>query len=82
LPRWWACRIARGYTKAISGRFVGVLGCSHLEHLARALGPAVIQAVASAYSKQFADGVLPPPTSRPRSAPWLKDTRSEHSERH
>jgi len=66
--------IARGYTKAVSGRFVGVLGCSHLEHLARALGPAVIQAVASGYSKQFADGVLPPPAARPRSAPWLKDT--------
>jgi hypothetical protein len=53
---------------------VGVLGCSHLEHLARSLGPAVIQAVASGYSKQYADGVLPPPTARPTSAPWLKNT--------
>jgi hypothetical protein len=66
--------IGRGYTKAITERFVGVLGCSHLEHLARSLGPAVIQAVASGYSKQFADGVLPPPSARPSRAPWLVNT--------
>jgi hypothetical protein len=66
--------IGRGYTKAVTDRFVGVLGCSHLEHLARSLGPAVIQAVASGYSKQYADGILSPPSSRPTGAPWLKNT--------
>lgn len=66
--------IGRGYTKAVSERFVGVAGCSHIEHLARAVGPAVVQAVASGYSAQLRDGVLPPPERRRGGAPWLRNT--------
>ncbi len=40
--------VARGYTSAVQERFGRELGCSHLEFLARAIGPAVIQAVPSA----------------------------------
>ena len=36
--------IAQGFTKAVQERFGRAKGCSHLEFLARALGPAVIQA--------------------------------------
>jgi hypothetical protein len=39
--------VARGYTSAVQARFGRELGCSHLEFLARAIGPAVIQAVPS-----------------------------------
>jgi Protein of unknown function (DUF2889) len=43
--------VARGYTRAVQERFGRQLGCSHLEFLARALGPAVIQAMPSAASR-------------------------------
>ena len=39
--------VARGYTSAVQERFGRERGCSHLEFLARAIGPAVIQAVPS-----------------------------------
>jgi hypothetical protein len=39
--------IGRGYTGAVQERFGRQRGCSHLEFLARTLGPAVIQGVAS-----------------------------------
>lgn len=39
--------IARGYTREVQARFGGPRGCTHLEHLARSLGPVVIQAVTS-----------------------------------
>jgi hypothetical protein len=44
--------VARGYTSAVQERFGRERGCSHLEFLARALGPAVIQATTSAAAWQ------------------------------
>jgi hypothetical protein len=44
--------IARGYTSAVQERFGRERGCSHLEFLARALGPTVIQATTSAAAWQ------------------------------
>ncbi len=51
--------VARGYTRAVQDRFGRQRGCSHLEFLARALGPAVIQAITSAASmrRKLGDGV-------------------------
>jgi hypothetical protein len=46
--------IARGYGRAVQERFLGVAGCSHLEHMARTLGPAVVQATQSARAHQRA----------------------------
>ena len=40
--------VARGYNRAVQERFIGVAGCTHLEFMARALGPAVVQATQSA----------------------------------
>ncbi|MEO5842423.1 MAG: DUF2889 domain-containing protein [Acidimicrobiales bacterium] len=40
--------IARGYNRAVQERFIGIAGCTHLEFMARALGPAVVQAAQSA----------------------------------
>jgi hypothetical protein len=45
--------IGRGYVKEVQRRFVGAAGCSHLDHLARGLGPAVIQALASSHARQM-----------------------------
>ncbi len=43
--------IARGYTREVQERFGRVKGCSHLEFLARAVGPVVIQAIPSSASR-------------------------------
>jgi hypothetical protein len=39
--------IGRGYTRAVQERFGGARGCTHLEQLARTMGPVVIQAMTS-----------------------------------
>jgi hypothetical protein len=39
--------VARGYTRSVQSLFGGPKGCTHLEQLARAVGPVVIQAVTS-----------------------------------
>ncbi len=39
--------VARGYTNAVQERFGRQRGCSHLEFLARALGPVVVQGLTS-----------------------------------
>src|SRR5205085_8293730 len=44
--------IARGYNRAVQERFIGIAGCTHLEFMARALGPAVVQATQSARSHE------------------------------
>ena len=48
--------VARGYTSAVQERFGRERGCSHLEFLARAIGPAVIQAVTSSLHWQVEQG--------------------------
>jgi hypothetical protein len=48
--------VARGYTRAVQDRFGRQRGCSHLEFLARALGPVVIQAVTSSASRRRQQG--------------------------
>jgi hypothetical protein len=48
--------VARGYTSAVQERFGRERGCSHLEFLARALGPAVVQAVTSTAAWQVERG--------------------------
>lgn len=48
--------IARGYTREVQSRFGGPRGCTHLEHLARSLGPVVIQAVTSRRALSVANG--------------------------
>jgi hypothetical protein len=39
--------VARGYSSAVQARFGRERGCSHMEFLARAMGPVVIQAITS-----------------------------------
>ena len=48
--------VARGYTSAVQERFGRERGCSHLEFLARAIGPAIVQSVTSAAAQQFEKG--------------------------
>jgi hypothetical protein len=48
--------VARGYTRAVQERFGGVSGCTHMEHLARSLGPVVIQAATSTMARSRTTG--------------------------
>jgi hypothetical protein len=48
--------VARGYTRAVQALFGGPRGCTHLEHLARSLGPAVIQSVTSRRALSVSQG--------------------------
>jgi DUF2889 family protein len=45
--------VSRGYSSAVQARFGRERGCSHLEFLARALGPVVIQAITSSASMRI-----------------------------
>lgn len=56
--------VARGYTSAVQERFGRERGCSHLEFLARAIGPAVVQSVTSAAAQQFERGGVYPDGGR------------------
>lgn len=44
--------IGRGYTRAVQERFGGPRGCTHLEQLARTIGPVIVQTVTSARARQ------------------------------
>lgn len=48
--------VARGYTRAVQERFGRQNGCAHLEFLARALAPVVIQVSGSAKNRAVARG--------------------------
>ncbi len=65
--------VARGYTRAVQERFGGPQGCSHLEHLARSLGPVVVQAVTSRRARALRRGETPDLLSG-AATPWARDT--------
>ena len=48
--------VARGYSGAVQERFGRERGCSHLEFLARAIGPVVVQGVTSSAAWQVEKG--------------------------
>lgn len=54
-------RIGPGYTKAVSALFAGPAGCTHLDHLARILGPVLIQARGSVTMRAIRLGEAEPP---------------------
>lgn len=68
--------VARGYTREVQARFGGPRGCTHLEHLARSLGPVVIQSVTSrralAVSNGESDDLLA--GGGGTGSPWARDS--------
>ncbi len=68
--------VARGYTREVQARFGGPRGCTHLEHLARSLGPVVIQAVTSrrlqAVTRGEAEDLLA--ASGDGGSPWARNS--------
>jgi hypothetical protein len=65
--------VARGYTRQVQERFGGIRGCSHLEHLARLIGPTVVQAAASLRARQVAEGA-DPDVGVAGGGQWLRNT--------
>lgn len=65
--------VARGYTREIQRRFGGPRGCTHLEHLARSLGPVVIQSVTSRRARSVVAGEAVDLMSDDGS-PWARDS--------
>ena len=58
--------VTRGYTREVQARFAGPKGCTHLEQLARSLGPVVVQAVTSRRARAVSTGALGRPPLRGR----------------
>ncbi len=65
--------VTRGYTREVQNRFAGPRGCTHLEQLARALGPVVVQAVTSRRARAVSTGQLDDLLSGGGS-PWARDS--------
>lgn len=64
--------VTRGYTRAVQDALGRARGCSHLEFLARALGPATIQAMASTSRRRGESFVRRENEASPSS--WLVNT--------
>jgi hypothetical protein len=63
--------VARGYMRAVQDRLGRERGCSHLEFLARAMGPATIQMISSSARRR---GQTTLRTSGNRDNSWLANT--------
>jgi len=64
--------VVRGYTRAVQDRLGRQRGCSHLEFLARAIGPAAIQTMASSRSRR-GDSVVTKSSTTDEGS-WLVNT--------
>jgi hypothetical protein len=65
--------VARGYTREVQRLFGGPKGCTHLEQLARSLGPVVVQAVTSRRALALSRGESGDPVTG-SSSPWARDS--------
>jgi hypothetical protein len=63
--------VGRGYTRKVQEAFGGPRGCTHLEQLARSLGPVVIQAMMSKRTQSPSDAK---PASPGTGVPWPRDS--------
>ena len=66
--------ISQGYTKAVQKRFGRERGCSHLEFLARSLGPVVIQALSASAARRVENGEDPGGVQVEGGLQWLTNT--------
>ena len=66
--------VSRGYTNAVQERFGRQRGCSHLEFLARALGPVVVQGLTSVGAHRAQRGVGEHPMAESGFGAFLANT--------
>ncbi|HZU78558.1 MAG TPA: DUF2889 domain-containing protein [Acidimicrobiales bacterium] len=84
MARLVGLRVGGGYTRAVQERFGGALGCTHLDQLARTMGPVVIQAVTSRRARRRDwESLATEVADQPRPFPlntchiWVKDGPAE-----
>jgi hypothetical protein len=65
--------VTRGFTRQVQERLGGPRGCSHLEQLARSLGPVVVQAVTSRRARAVSRGETGDVSSA-GSTPWAANS--------
>jgi hypothetical protein len=66
-------QVGRGYTREVQNLFGGPKGCTHLEHLARSLGPVVIQSVTSRRAQASSRGEVEEIIAE-TGTPWVRNT--------
>jgi hypothetical protein len=66
-------QVGRGFTREVQNRFGGPKGCTHLEHLARSLGPVVVQAATSKRALAASRGE-PQEVITETGTPWVRNT--------
>ncbi len=66
--------VARGFTRAVQDRFGRERGCSHLEFLARALGPVVIQSLNAAGARRMENEEAQEYETAATGLQWLTNT--------
>ncbi len=66
--------VARGFTRAVQDRFGRERGCSHLEFVARALGPVVIQSLTAAGARRMENGDADGLAEAGGGLQWLTNT--------
>ena len=65
--------VNRGFTRAVQSLVSGPNGCTHLDQLARSIGPVVVQAVTSRRAREVRAGRADDLLSTP-NAPWARNT--------
>ncbi|MET0143912.1 MAG: DUF2889 domain-containing protein [Ilumatobacteraceae bacterium] len=63
--------VGRGFTKEVQRRVAGVHGCTHLDQVARGLGPAVMQSLTSHKARQRVHATTPADYT---PSPWVLGT--------
>jgi hypothetical protein len=66
--------VTRGFTRAVQSLVSGPNGCTHLDQLARSIGPVVVQAVTSGRARELREGRADDLLSGTSNAPWARNT--------
>lgn len=66
--------VTRGFTRAVQSLVSGPNGCTHLDQLARSIGPVVVQAVTSRRARELRAGRADDLLTGTVNAPWARNT--------
>jgi Protein of unknown function (DUF2889) len=66
--------VTRGFTRAVQSLVSGPNGCTHLDQLARSIGPVVVQAVTSRRARELREGRADSLLAGTANVPWARNT--------
>ncbi len=67
-------RVTRGFTRAVQSLVAGPNGCTHLDQLARGIGPVVVQTITSRRARAMREGQADELLTDRSNAPWAGDS--------